>query len=170
MARADQRNGAPPPTRRATCATACRNPAAARPPPTLRIAAIREHLAAKGLGLHNDLQDESSIVGNFPIIPALADYGTREAEDLYRGHHHRKETSFLRPDRTRHGSDATWLGDGKACVTAIIGSSTVASAGTARWPAPTPILVFARTSGKPGEAKGITAFIVPTDTPGHNVL
>ena len=31
-------------------------------------------------------------------------------------------------------------------------------------------LVFARTSGKPGEAKGITAFIVPTDTPGHNVL
>src|SRR5450755_3240167 len=33
----------------------------------LAIAAIREHLAAKGLGLHNDLQDESSVVGNFPI-------------------------------------------------------------------------------------------------------
>jgi alkylation response protein AidB-like acyl-CoA dehydrogenase len=31
-------------------------------------------------------------------------------------------------------------------------------------------LVFARTSGKPGEARGVTAFIVPTDTPGHNVL
>ena len=31
-------------------------------------------------------------------------------------------------------------------------------------------LVFARTSGKPGEATGISAFIVPTDTPGHNVL
>ena len=31
-------------------------------------------------------------------------------------------------------------------------------------------LVFARTSGKPGDARGITAFIVPTDTPGHNVL
>ena len=31
-------------------------------------------------------------------------------------------------------------------------------------------LVFARTSGKPGEAKGITAFIVPTEAPGHNVL
>src|SRR6202142_3516137 len=44
----------------------------------LAIAAIREHLAAKGLGLHNDLQDESSIVGNFPIIPAIADYGTAE--------------------------------------------------------------------------------------------
>src|ERR1700730_10038378 len=45
---------------------------------TLAIAAIREHLAAKGLGLHNDLQAESSVVGNFPIIPALADYGTEE--------------------------------------------------------------------------------------------
>ena len=32
----------------------------------LDMAVIREHLAQKGLGLHNDLQDESSIVGNFP--------------------------------------------------------------------------------------------------------
>src|ERR1700722_6695601 len=32
---------------------------------TLAIAAIREHLAGKGLGLHNDLQDESSVWGNF---------------------------------------------------------------------------------------------------------
>src|SRR5258708_7276635 len=31
-------------------------------------------------------------------------------------------------------------------------------------------LVAARTSGKPGEARGIPAFIVPTDTPGHNIL
>ena len=33
----------------------------------LAMAIIREHLAAKGLGLHNDLQNESSIVGNFPV-------------------------------------------------------------------------------------------------------
>ena len=32
------------------------------------MAVIREHLAHKGLGLHNDLQDESSIVGNFPQV------------------------------------------------------------------------------------------------------
>ena len=51
----------------------------------LAIAAIREHLAAKGLGLHNDLQDESSIVGNFPIIPALADYGTEEQKTYIEG-------------------------------------------------------------------------------------
>jgi acyl-CoA dehydrogenase len=31
----------------------------------LWMAVIREHLASKGLGLHNDLQNESSIVGNF---------------------------------------------------------------------------------------------------------
>ena len=32
------------------------------------MAIIREHLAHKGLGLHNDLQNESSIVGNFPTV------------------------------------------------------------------------------------------------------
>ena len=31
-------------------------------------------------------------------------------------------------------------------------------------------LVFARTSGKAGDAKGITAFIVPTAAEGHNIL
>ena len=30
-------------------------------------------------------------------------------------------------------------------------------------------LVFARTSGEPGQARGITAFLVPTDAPGFNV-
>ena len=30
-------------------------------------------------------------------------------------------------------------------------------------------LVFARTSGEAGQARGITAFLVPTDTPGFNV-
>ena len=30
-------------------------------------------------------------------------------------------------------------------------------------------LIFARTSGEPGQARGITAFLVPTDTPGFSV-
>jgi alkylation response protein AidB-like acyl-CoA dehydrogenase len=34
----------------------------------LTMAVIREHLASKGLGLHNDLQNDSSIVGNFPTV------------------------------------------------------------------------------------------------------
>jgi len=36
---------------------------------------IREHFAAKGLGLHNDLQNEHSIVGNLPIVTMLDRYG-----------------------------------------------------------------------------------------------
>ena len=34
----------------------------------LWMAVIREHFAAKGLGLHNDLQTEHSIVGNNPFV------------------------------------------------------------------------------------------------------
>lgn len=32
------------------------------------MAVIREHLAAKGLGLFNDLQNEHSVCGNFPDV------------------------------------------------------------------------------------------------------
>ena len=42
----------------------------------LAMAVIREHLAAKGLGLHNDLQNESSIVGNFPSVIMMQHFGT----------------------------------------------------------------------------------------------
>ncbi len=42
----------------------------------LAMAIIREHLAAKGLGLHNDLQNESSIVGNLPVVLMFRDFGT----------------------------------------------------------------------------------------------
>ena len=42
----------------------------------LDMAVIREHLAHKGLGLHNDLQDESSIVGNFPQVIMMSRFGT----------------------------------------------------------------------------------------------
>jgi acyl-CoA dehydrogenase len=44
----------------------------------LEMAIIREHLATKGLGLHNDLQNESSIVGNFPSVLMMRDFGTEE--------------------------------------------------------------------------------------------
>ena len=42
----------------------------------LDMAVIREHLAHKGLGLHNDLQDESSIIGNFPQVIMMDRFGT----------------------------------------------------------------------------------------------
>ena len=76
----------------------------------LEMAIIREHLATKGLGLHNDLQNESSIVGNFPTVLMMRDFGTEEQKAEWM-------PGFL--DGTRrlafgltepgHGSDATFL-------------------------------------------------------------
>ncbi len=135
----------------------------------LAIAAIREHLAAKGLGLHNDLQDESSIVGNFPIIPALADYGTEEQKTYIEGIITGKKHLSFGLTEPGHGSDATWLE-----TTGVRDGDMWVINGRKRWNSQVvrahANLVFARTSGKPGDGKGITAFIVPTDSPGHNVL
>jgi len=44
----------------------------------LGMAVIREHLAVKGLGLHNDLQNEHSIVGNNVGLLLMLEYGTEE--------------------------------------------------------------------------------------------
>src|ERR1700760_1435304 len=44
----------------------------------LAMAIIREHLATKGLGLHNDLQNETSVVGNFSQVLMMRDFGTDE--------------------------------------------------------------------------------------------
>lgn len=135
----------------------------------LMIAAIREHLAARGLGLHNDLQDESSIVGNFPIVPVLDAYGTPEQKTYIEGIiTGRKHLSFALTE-PGHGSDATWME-----TTAVRDGDHWVINGMKRWNSQVARahanLVFARTSGQPGDARGITAFIVPTDTPGHTVL
>jgi alkylation response protein AidB-like acyl-CoA dehydrogenase len=76
----------------------------------LAMAAIREHLAAKGLGLHNDLQNESSVVGNFPLAHMMWTFGTDEQKDRFvegmiTGEI-RVAFGLTEPD---HGSDATWL-------------------------------------------------------------
>jgi alkylation response protein AidB-like acyl-CoA dehydrogenase len=131
----------------------------------LAIAAIREHLAAKGLGLHNDLQDESSIVGNFPIIPALADYGTEEQKPISRASSPEKASSFGLTE-PGHGSDATWL-ETTACD-ATIGSSTAQALEQPGGPRACQSGFCAPPASR--AKPGVTAFIVPTDTPGHNVL
>src|ERR1700748_3136413 len=74
------------------------------------MAVIREHLAHKGLGLHNDLQNESSIVGNFPQVIMMERFGTDEqrrlwAEPLITG----ERSMAFGLTEPRHGSDATWL-------------------------------------------------------------
>ena len=42
----------------------------------LWMAVIRIHLARKGLGLFNDLQNEHSVVGNFPDVLMVREFGS----------------------------------------------------------------------------------------------
>jgi alkylation response protein AidB-like acyl-CoA dehydrogenase len=133
------------------------------------MAVIREHLAHKGLGLHNDLQDESSIVGNFPQVIMMDRFGTDAQksewiEAMLTG----KRSMAFGLTEPKHGSDATWLEttavrDGQDWV---INGAKRFNTGVHR---ATHDLVFARTSGEPGSARGITAFLVPTDAPGFSV-
>ena len=76
----------------------------------LSMAVIRHHLAHKGLGLHNDLQNESSIVGNLVQVLMLRDFGTEQ-----------QKRDFIPPmlegkmgwafglTEEHHGSDATHM-------------------------------------------------------------
>jgi len=135
----------------------------------LDMAIIREHLAAKGLGLHNDLQDESSIVGNFPQVIMMERFGTETQRTQWSEAMLRGERGFaFGLTEPAHGSDATWMethaergGDGW-----VINGAKRFNTGVHR---ATHDLVFARTSGEPGQALGITAFLVPTDAPGFTV-
>ncbi|MCW2561175.1 MAG: acyl-CoA dehydrogenase [Mycobacterium sp.] len=135
----------------------------------LDMAVIREYLAHKGLGLHNDLQDESSIVGNFPQVIMMDRFGTDEQKALWCD-------ALITGDRSmafgltepNHGSDATWLE-----TTAVADGEDWVINGSKRWNTgvhrATHDLIFARTSGVAGQARGITAFLVPTDAPGFTV-
>jgi len=135
----------------------------------LAMAVIREHLAHRGLGLHNDLQNEASIVGNFPVVMLIWRHGSeaqkaRYLEPMLAG----EERIAFGLTEPGHGSDATWLEtrarrDGDDWV--LHGDKRF---NTGLHTATTD-LVFARTSGEPGEARGITAFLVPTDAPGFEV-
>lgn len=135
----------------------------------LGMAIIREHLAAKGLGLHNDLQNEHSIVANNVGVLLLLSYGSEEQkaellEDLAAG---RKCLAFgiTEPE---HGSDATHME-----TTAVRDGDSWVINGEKTWN--TGIhraiydVVVARTSGKAGDADGITAFLVPMNAPGLTI-
>src|ERR1700728_970241 len=76
----------------------------------LGMAVIREHLAAKGLGLHCDLQNEHMIVGNNVALLLMIHYGSAEqraawGEGLAAG---RKGFAFGITEPA-HGSDATFM-------------------------------------------------------------
>jgi acyl-CoA dehydrogenase len=135
----------------------------------LGMAIIREHLAAKGLGLHNDLQNEHSIVGNNVGLLLVLNYGSdkQKAEwidALLEG----KRAFAFGITEPKHGSDATHMEttavrDGKGWR--INGEKTW-NTGIHKAPYD---LVFARTSGKAGDGLGITAFLVPVSAEGFKI-
>ena len=135
----------------------------------LAMAVIREHLATKGLGLHNDLQNEHSIVGNNVGVLLMAEYGTdtQKEEWLPLMLEGRRGFAFgiTEPD---HGSDATHME-----TNAVRDGDGWRINGTKTWN--TGIhraqydMVMARTSGKPGDGDGITAFLTPLDGDGVKI-
>ncbi len=135
----------------------------------LEMAIIREHLARRGLGLHNDLQNESSIVGNFPTVLMMRDFGTPEqiAEWMpgFLDGSRRLAFGLTEPE---HGSDATYME-----TRAVADGDGWIINGSKRWNSglhhATHDIIFARTSGEPGTPNGITAFLVPTDAEGFSV-
>jgi alkylation response protein AidB-like acyl-CoA dehydrogenase len=135
----------------------------------LAMAIIREHLAAKGLGLHNDLQNESSIVGNFPTIKMWENYGSDEQKAQFLdGMFTGKTRVAFGLTEPNHGSDATWL-ETKATKDGdewVINGQKRFNSGLHN---ATHDMIFARTSGDDGKAQGISCFIVPTNAPGFSV-
>ena len=135
----------------------------------LDMAVIREHLAAKGLGLHNDLQNEHSIVGNNVGLLLLLEYGSeaQKADWLDRLATGRGGFTFgiTEPD---HGSDATHME-----TTGVRDGDEWVLNGEKSWNTgihkASHSMVMARTGGKAGDGNGITAFLTPTDSPGFKV-
>ena len=133
------------------------------------LAVVREHLNRLGVGLHNDPQSETSIIGNFPTAILLHEFGTAEQKEALLAPALRREAGLaFGLTEPNHGSDATYLEtvarrDGGEWV---IDGAKRFNSGMHR---ASHDLVFARTSGSPGEPNGITAFIVPRDAPGLRV-
>jgi len=135
----------------------------------LGMAVIREHLARKGLGLHNDLQNEHSIVGNSVGLLLMIEYGTEEQKAEWIEPLAKQERFFaFGITELEHGSDATHMD-----TTAVRDGDDWIINGNKTWN--TGIdhaqydLIFARTSGEDGDGTGITAFLVATDSPGFEV-
>ena len=135
----------------------------------LGMAIIREHFASQGLGLHNDLQNEHSIVGNNVGVLLMSEYGTEEQKEEWMPLMLEGKRGFAfgitEPD---HGSDATHMettavrdGDGWRINGAKTWNTGIHKAQYD--------MVMARTSGKAGDGDGITAFLTPMNSEGLKI-
>ena len=132
----------------------------------LGMAVIREHLARKGLGLHNDLQNEHSVVGNNVGLLLMLRYGSdAQKADWVDGLATGDRGFAFGITEPAHGSDATHME-----TTAVRDGEEWVINGEKTWNtgvhAAEADMIFARTSGAAGDSDGITAFLVPTDSDG----
>ena len=131
------------------------------------MAVIQEHLASKGLGLFNDLQNEHSIVGNFPDVIMVQHFGTaKQKQELIEGRLQGKVRITFGLTEPSHGSDATHMetrAEKQADGSWVLNGAKMWQTGMHK---ATNCFIFARTSGKDGDAQGITCFNVPRHTPG----
>ncbi|KAK3045672.1 hypothetical protein LTS18_013639, partial [Coniosporium uncinatum] len=140
------------------------------PGSNLWMAVIREHLASKGLGLFNDLQNEHSVVGNFPDVVMVRYFGTPEQkETLINGRLAGKVRITFGLTEPSHGSDATHM-ETHAVPSTRNGQDGWLINGMKKWQTgmhkATHCFIFARTRGNDGDKTGISCFVVPRDTPG----
>jgi acyl-CoA dehydrogenase len=133
------------------------------------LAVAREHLNRIGVGLHNDPQSEISMIGNFPTAILVHEFGSEQQKrELLEPSLRREAGLAFGLTEPNHGSDATFLettarrqGDQW-----VIDGRKRFNSGMHR---ASHDLVFARTSGEPGHARGITAFVVPREAPGLEI-
>jgi acyl-CoA dehydrogenase len=135
----------------------------------LGMAIIREHLAAKGLGLHCDLQNEHMIVGNNVGLLLMLNYGSQvQQQEWVEGLAGGRRGFAFGITEPAHGSDATYME-----TTATRDGGEWVINGEKTWNSGMHLashdLIFARTSGAPGDAEGITAFLTPVSTPGFTI-
>ncbi|MCY1280729.1 Acyl-CoA dehydrogenase [compost metagenome] len=139
----------------------------------LAMAVIRDHLAARGLGLHNDLQNEHSIVGNKPFVLMLRDFGTPEQQrEMIPAILSEEMKTAFGLTEPNHGSDATHM-ETRAVAETRNGVAGWRIDGEKMWTTgmhtATHCLLFARTSGADGDAHGISAFLVPAQAQGVRI-
>ncbi len=138
----------------------------------LAMAIIREHLARKGLGLHNDLQNEHSIVANYPQILMLRDFARPEQKHLIQEALDGKFRATFGLTEPEHGSDATHM-DTTAKRETRDGVDGWLINGEKMWTTgmhvATHMMCFVRTSGDDGDARGISCLLVPADAPGVKI-
>ena len=134
---------------------------------------IREHLATKGLGLHYDQQTEHSIVANNPFVVMLRDFASDEQKaDLIPGLLDGTRRVTFGLTEPYHGSDATSM-ETRGVPEVRNGVPGYRLDGEKMWTSgmhhATHCALFARTSGKDGDARGITCFLVPASDPGVKI-